>query len=306
MEANTQAIVRLAWARLLGLPDDTLDPAANPVRTVRSVSDRQAMVVRLWDTWVLVGPDWFHDRTAGTDPAGLVEQTTLLRCCDGHPARLLGHAVLAFSDRYANPSVPGSVALDDVPVDDGPAAAAALERACPPDDVAEVGLAEMSRLFVTLDDRDQPTAGAGYDEWQGLLGHLGVLTPPELRRAGWGTVAAALALNDALDVGLGREWRARTDNAASRRLARRLGFAESGEQTTVLLGLDQPRSLSLSSSFPSRSPRSLSLSPRSRACRQGPESSPAGTSRWALRRAQGELDGLRERTGQAGSSSATG
>ena len=83
--------------------------------------------------------------------------------------------------------------------------------------MAEVGLAELGRVFVTFDDRDQPTSGAGYDEWQGLLGHLGVLTPPELRGNGWGTVAAALALNDALDVGLVAQWRARIDNTASRR-----------------------------------------------------------------------------------------
>ncbi|SDT27631.1 hypothetical protein SAMN04488543_3533 [Friedmanniella luteola] len=236
MEPNTQAIVRLAWSRLLGLPDDTLDPAANPVRTVRSVSEGQAMVVRLWDTWVVLGPAWFLERTADVDPAVLVDPTTLLRSCDGQPARLIGHAVLGFTDRYAEPSAPGRVALEDVPVDDAPAAAATLERACPPDDVAEVGLAELARVFVTLDDRDQPTSGAGYDEWQGLLAHLGVLTPPELRRTGWGTVAAALALNDALDVGLVPQWRARTDNAASRRLARRLGFAEAGEQSTVTLG----------------------------------------------------------------------
>jgi hypothetical protein len=236
VEANTQAIVRLAWSRLLGLPDDTLDPAANPVRTIRSEVVGRAMVLRLWETWVVVGPGWFHQRTAEVDPAALVDPTTLLRSCDGHPARLLGHAVLGFTDRYAAPAVPGAAGLDEVPVDDAPDAAAALERACPPDDVAEVGLAAMARRFVTLDDRDQPTSGAGYDEWQGLLGHLGVLTPPELRRAGWGTVAAALALNDALDAGLVAQWRARSDNVASRRLARRLGVSEAGEQSTVLLG----------------------------------------------------------------------
>jgi ribosomal protein S18 acetylase RimI-like enzyme len=235
VEANTEAIVRLAWSRLLGLPDDTLDPAANPVRTVRSVASGQAVVLRLWTTWAVLGPDWFHERTAEVDPSDLVDPSTLLRSCDGHPARLVGHAVLGFTDRYAEPPVPGSVALRDVPVDDAPTAAAALERACPPDDVAEVGLAEMSRSFVTLDDRDQPTSGAGYDEWQGLLGHLGVLTPPELRRIGWGTVAAALALNDALDVGLVAQCRVRTDNTAARRLARTLGFVEVGEQSRVTL-----------------------------------------------------------------------
>jgi predicted GNAT family acetyltransferase len=63
-----------------------------------------------------------------------------------------------------------------------------------------------------------------------------VLTPPEQRRAGLGTTAAALALNDALDAGLVPQWRTRVDNVASRRMARRLGFVEVGAQTTVTLG----------------------------------------------------------------------
>lgn len=235
VEPNTAAIVRLGWSRLLELPDDSLDPARNPVRTVRVESEREAMVIRLWDTYVVVGPGWLQERSTHLDPASLLDQSALLHCCDGHPARLVGQAVLAYTDHYARPKRPGLGRLEDVAVDDRPAAAAALERACPPDDVAEVGLAEMGRVFVTLDDREQPTAGAGYVEWQGILGHLGVLTPPEQRRAGHGTVAGALALNDALDVGLVPQWRARTENVASRRLARRLGFTEVGAQTTVVL-----------------------------------------------------------------------
>ncbi|WP_375423595.1 GNAT family N-acetyltransferase [uncultured Friedmanniella sp.] len=230
MEANTAAIVRLGWCRLLGLPDDSLDPARNPVRVVRAASSEQAMVIRLWQTFVLVGPDWFHERTAGSDPSELLDQSALLHCCEGHGARVLGQAALAYTDRYA--AVEG---LRDVPVADDSATAVALEKTCPPDDVREVGLAEMAKVFITLDDRDRPTAGAGYDEWQGILGHLGALTAPEHRRSGRGTMAAALALNDALDVGLVPQWRARVDNVASRRLARRVGFTEVGAQTTVTL-----------------------------------------------------------------------
>ena len=78
----------------------------------------------------------------------------------------------------------------------------------------------LAARFVVLDEADHPTSGAGYDEWEGLLAHLGVLTPPRHRRSGRATVAAALATNDALDAGLVPQWRARTANAASRALAR--------------------------------------------------------------------------------------
>ncbi len=230
MEANTAAIVRLCWSRLLNLPDDSLDPTRNPVRVVRASSEHEAMVIRLWRSFVMVGPDWFHERTDRTDPSTLLDQSTLLRCCEGHSARAVGEGVLAYTDQYA--TVDG---LREVPVDDDPATAVELEKRCPPDDVSEVGLAEMSRLFVTLDDLEQPTAGAGYDEWQGLVGHIGVLTALGHRRSGRGTVAAALALNDALDVGLVPQWRARADNIGSRRVAYKLGFTEVGIQTTVAL-----------------------------------------------------------------------
>jgi hypothetical protein len=230
VETNTGAIVRLGWARSLGLPDDALDPDDGGARTLWVEAPDRVTVLRLWGRFVVAGPRWLQQRAQGVHPRQLAEESVLLRCCEGHAARSGGESVLAYTDRYAELD-----GLEDVPVADEPAAVAALERACPPDDVTEVGLGGLSRVFVTLDDRDQPTAGAGYAEWQGILGHLGVLTPPEQRRAGRGTTAAALALNDALDVGLVPQWRTRLDNVASRRMARRLGLVEVGTQTTVTL-----------------------------------------------------------------------
>jgi len=61
------------------------------------------------------------------------------------------------------------------------------------------------------------------------------LTPPAFRRRGFGLIAAALAVNEALDHGLVPQWRSRVENSASRSTAARLGFVEVGSQTTVLL-----------------------------------------------------------------------
>ncbi|HEY5821133.1 MAG TPA: GNAT family protein [Propionibacteriaceae bacterium] len=231
MEKHTRDIVQMGWARRLGLADDALivaDPRDGPIR---AFSEHTAMVVRLWDSAVVVGPDWLHERTSGLDPAELGDQTALLRSCEGHAARLIGQSVLAYTDTYVT-----TRGLSEVPASDDPDVVGALERACPPDDVTEVGLSRMFQALVTVDDDDAPLAGAGYAEWEGILGHLGVLTPLALRRAGHGTTAASLALNDALDSGLVPQWRARVTSDASRRLARRLGLTEVGSQTTVALG----------------------------------------------------------------------
>ena len=188
------------------------------------------MFVRLWEHEVLVGPSWFLDYVGGKDSEDLGDGSRLLALSGRWGGRLLGQATLAFRDEY--------LALDEgvaVSVTDDPAAVLDLEKACPPDDVAEVGLADMSRALVTLDELDQPTAGAGYAEWEQIIAHLGVLTPPAFRRRGFGQVAAALATNDALDLGLVPQWRARIENRASRSTAARLGFVEVGSQTTVVL-----------------------------------------------------------------------
>lgn len=239
MEPGTRAIVELAWARHLGLPDDALEPGTS-WRLTRS-DDAVAMFVSLWEHRVLVGPDWLLERAEGVDDEVLASGPGLLGLTARTPGgtaagRLLGQGVVAFADGYVEHD-----ALETVVVADDPQAVHDLERQCPPDDVTEVGLGTMTERFVLLDDREATTAGSGYDEWEGILAHLGVLVPPALRRSGLGTLAAAVATNDALDAGLVPQWRARVENAASLGLARRLGYEPVGTQTTVLLsGVGSP------------------------------------------------------------------
>ena len=234
MEDGTRAIVELAWARELGLLDDAFT-FAEPGERLTRTRPALAMFVSLWEHRVLVGPGWLLERASDVDDLTLGSGAGLLRLAGEGPAgptsaRLLGEAVLAFTDAYAD-----HVGLDGAVVADEEDLLADLQRECPPDDVTEVGLAGLEHRFVLLDDREAPVAGAGYAEHQGILAHLGVLTPPALRREGHGTLVGALALNDALDAGLVGQWRARETNLASLALGRRLGFEAVGRQTTVLL-----------------------------------------------------------------------
>lgn len=224
MDPNTRRIVELAWTRMLGLTDGTLDRSG-----VVTVADPdRLMYLRLWQHRVLVGPEELLGRAAQLDETDLVAGAALLALASR--GRLLGTCLLAYQDDYqADPR------LRTVPVSDEPADVAAMVRTCPPDDAAEVDLERLEWSVVTLDEAGEATAGAGFDEWQHLVAHLGVLTPPDQRRHGHGTLAAALANNEALDRGLIPQWRVRDSNLASRALARRLGFEVAGSQTTVLL-----------------------------------------------------------------------
>lgn len=233
MDQHTRSIVELAWARVLELPDDAL-MTPSPERVTR-VLDSMIMFVTLWDHRILLAPQPVLERAAACSDEELQDGPVLLGLSrtpgpGTHPGRLVGAATLAFTDSYVT-----GPALETVLVTDDAAAVTDLERLCPPDDTAEVGLSSMRWKFATLDETDQITAGAGFEEWQQILAHLGVLTPPTLRRYGFATVAAGIATNQALDRGLVPQWRARVDNVASRALAARLGFDEVGTQTTVAL-----------------------------------------------------------------------
>jgi hypothetical protein len=233
VDSGTRAIIGLAWARHLGLADEALEVGGT--RRLTRPDDGLATFVTLWEHRVLVGPSWLleradevHDSVLASGP-GLLGLTA--QAPDGAPpGRLLGETVLAFADHYVEHEQ-----LETVVVADDPQAVHDLERQCPPDDVTEVGLAALVQRFVLLDDREDTMAGSGYDEWEGILAHLGVLVPPALRRTGLGTLAGAMATNDALDSGLIPQWRFRRENAASAALARRLAYEPVGTQTTVLL-----------------------------------------------------------------------
>lgn len=228
METNTESIIRLAWARTLGLADDALlEPAQ---QRLTRVDDSMIMFVALWEHRVLIAPPWLLDVASDLTSAELSDGSRLLALSAEHGGRLLGEAVLGFTDAYvSHPRV------DTVVVTNEAQAVMDLERSCPPDDVAEVGLSLMTDRFVTLDERDDHTAAAGYAVSQGILASVGVLVPPPLRRAGHATLAAAIATNDALDTGLVPQWRSRRGHRASLALARRLGYREIGAQTIVLL-----------------------------------------------------------------------
>jgi hypothetical protein len=230
VETNTESIIRLAWARTLGLADDAL--LAPSTERLTRVDESILMFVALWEHRVLIAPSWAQELAEDLSNAELADGSTLLSLSAGRGGRLLGEAVLGFTDTYVSHPRAGTVVVANEAE-----AVTDLERSCPPDDVAEVSLSLMSAHFVTLDEHDQATAAAGYGESQGILANVGILVPPALRRSGHGTLAAAIATNDALDAGLVPQWRARRGHRGSVALARRLGYREIGSQTTVLLGI---------------------------------------------------------------------
>lgn len=222
VEGNTEAIIRLCFARQLGLEDDALElPGRVPVVQAGTIS-----VVRLWGTTVVAAPEALHGELADLPDDALVDASALLRLCP--TGRVLGSARLSALD-----ALDRHPQLERLEVEPGPDAARALERGCPPDDVTDVALSAMEATFVHLGEDEEPRGGSGYTTWAGLTANLGVLTAPAYRRRGLGRVLAGIAANDALDAGLVPVWRAPVGHRATERLAAALGFEPIGVTTTL-------------------------------------------------------------------------
>ena len=101
-----------------------------------------------------------------------------------------------------------------------------------PDDVEESGVGDLDEAVVLRDGGDV-VAAAGHHVWPRDVAHLGVLVSPAARGTGLGTAVAAAAVRRAAAAGLAPQWRAHADNAASRRIARRLGMREVGAQLSL-------------------------------------------------------------------------
>lgn len=235
LDPGSAAIIQLAWARRLGLDDDAFAGAiASGERLVRADDSVQTVeFVRLFGSSALVGPQWVIDAAAGIPDQEMAQHVTLLTLTRDHGGHGLGAAALFFAD-----DLPLKHPSEDLTVSHGNPEAIELEALCPPDDVNEVGLSDLENRYTIVhevDGRRVPVACGAYTEWEGLLGHLGVLVDPAWRRRGLGSLAASIAAHEALAAGLTVQWRAEVSNTGSVALARKLGLSTGGIQTSVHL-----------------------------------------------------------------------
>jgi len=236
LDPGSAAIIQLAWSRHLGLDDDAFAAALTfGERLVRADEAAKTVeFVRIFGCSALVGPQWVIDAAAGIPDDELAQHVTLLTLTRSHGGHGLGAAALFFAD-----DLPLRQPSEELTVSHGNPEAIELEGLCPPDDVNEVGLSELENRYTVVHDVDGrrvPVACGAYTEWEGLLAHLGVLVDPEWRRRGLGSLAASIAVHEALAAGLTVQWRAEVSNTGAVALARSLGLTAGGIQTRVHLG----------------------------------------------------------------------
>ncbi|MBO0897262.1 MULTISPECIES: N-acetyltransferase [Arthrobacter] len=235
LDPGTIAIIQLAWSRRLGLADDALSAAGDGTR-IYSVQDesRSVSFMRLFGREVFCGPEWAARRARGKSAAELSRQTSLAGLSVEYGGRTVGSEHLCFADAFPEPMEPA----EELAVSEDPEIAVQLERLCPPDDVAEAGLAGKEALFIVVDDSAEvpvPLAGAGYNIRDGILADISTLTAPSSRRHGLGRYVTSIAVEESMAAGLIPQYRTPLDNIGAARTAAGAGFLAVGIRSEVQL-----------------------------------------------------------------------
>lgn len=231
---HTGKIIMLAWSRILGLEDTALDGASPGERIEAGHSDAGAVsLVQLLGRTVLYGPPEVVAAARRIPEEELALESRLLDVTRAHyrGARILGEADLLYCEQP--PEIEGS---DRVSVSFEADHVSQLTSRAPADDVALSGLEDAEwTAAVVRESTGEVLAAAGREVWQGVLGHIGILTHPDHRGLGLGRFAAAVATEEAFVDGLIPQWRAAAESPGSLRMAISLGFSHAGHQTTVTL-----------------------------------------------------------------------
>jgi len=82
---------------------------------------------------------------------------------------------------------------------------------------------------------DSLVAVAGYEVWAGKIGHIGVVTHPQLRGKGFGKTTVSAAAEHGLKAGLVMQYQTMGSNQPSKGIARSLGFRRYGRTVSVRL-----------------------------------------------------------------------
>lgn len=226
MSAVPDTALRL-WRRLAG------DPSAFAAATRRVTRDTNGFcppgwvgVVRLGDAIAIdpgiADPETVRGLLDLDDPTEPAQVRTVVS-----PQRALGPAELAYlPDGWRPPgSPPEGVVLEERDV----AGLRDWLATLPDEDLAESSVVDMPAVVVASVAGDVVGA-VGHLAWPERVAHIGIVVAPGHRRRGIGRALAVAGTTRARQAGLAPQWRAATDNDASRALAASVGYVQVGCQ----------------------------------------------------------------------------
>lgn len=214
------------WLDVLGAPGSGADGGVQFVER----NDLDAVVsVTIFGTRLVAAPPGLVGRLRRLDPEQLLDARAVASAV-GPASVPIGTAALSY---LAVAPVPGSRLTLPATRED----LAAVRSASTAEEWDESGLGTMTHAWASKAAESGPaSAVSGFERWRSDIAQLGVVGSPDHRGSHYGYSVAAAAICAALDMGLIPQWRSRTDNDSSQRLAARLGFITVGAQCAVALG----------------------------------------------------------------------
>jgi GNAT superfamily N-acetyltransferase len=222
------------WARELGCARTELRPGAPRVRAhAGGLTGYNGSFVLVLDAAPLVSvpPEILPIVAARADqfaPASVADAGALRRLLSpSNVTRVIGPAYIHYADPSSLGRVPPGDARALTPLDAGPFRD--LRAACAPEDWDPKDFAlEPQCTFAAFDADGSLAAVANFRIWDGGIAHISVIAHPERRGRGHATRAVAATMEAAVRAGLVPQYRVLAENAASLRVAEKLGFRRYG------------------------------------------------------------------------------
>lgn len=225
---STKAVIRSTWAAELKIPIALLQ--IDKLKVIERNESTWVVVLKLDDSQVVISPSASYPLLSQLDADQLLDLNTLTSALSQFDPRPVGSALLLFSQGNSFELVEDlsvrTATNDEVD---------RLLESCSILEAGESGLKGMHEHFVVSDSTGKPIAIAGYEIWNETVAHFGVLVEPSHRGQGFGIRVTKSAAHSARTKSLVLQWRVRTDNAPSNRLAARLGFVKVGQQLALEL-----------------------------------------------------------------------
>jgi GNAT superfamily N-acetyltransferase len=244
MQAESIRVAEEYWAAELGCERAQLRPRAPRVQAHagRLADDAGAFIIVL-DAEpgvsvpsAIVGEVAARAQQIRTQSVSTFEVVSRL-LAPARATRLIGPALLKYVDRstFVAASV---VDARELTLEDE-SALLDMQAACPADELEPKDFAfDAGPMFGAFAADGRLASVSNIRNWSDRIAHISVLTRPSFRGQGFGPRAVSVAASRAFDLGLLPQYRVLSNNKASRRVARKLGFRSYG--WTVAVRLVQP------------------------------------------------------------------
>lgn len=223
--------VRTFWTHELGADRSALDAPGTTV----AVDDRasEVMVVEILGAVIVAAPSRIVDQLRMVDAEQLTTLDGLANAVGPWLDRALGINHLNYAAAGSLRAPPVVDTRDVISIDPTDPRLAALKARVAPAEWEEATMDEAFDQLVAVVRDGEIVAIAGYEDWDGLLAQVAVLTAPAHRGQGLAAFVGGVAARAGVARGLVAQWRVRPENHRSAAVAGRLGFERLGVQLAV-------------------------------------------------------------------------